>query len=160
MSRDLHDNFLKLIRLDVSICIGIKVSERLTESFTLQALDELGEFRVSQNVGSTATSFPKVELDPIAIKVERDRIGAPRANSMREDLFEFVKRDGSRRVGVKVLKGDLVVGIRALEHGFEDGKVFPGDETAAADVCYVEEDTILGALDFGKVLGGSDGIDE
>jgi hypothetical protein len=160
VSRDLHDDFLEFVRHDVSISIRVKVSERLTESFALQALDELGEFRVPQHVGSTTTSFAEVELDPITVKVERDRIGAPGANGTRKDGLEFVKGDGPRGIGVKVLKGDLVVGVGAFEHGLEDGKVLPGDEAAAADVGDVEEDGVLGALDFGKVFGGCDGVDE
>lgn len=160
VSRNLHDDFLKLIGHDVSICIRVKVSECLTQPFALQALDELSEFRVAQNMGAATTSFPEVELDPVTVKVERDRIGASSANSTGKDGLEFVKGDRSRRVGIEVLKGDLVVGIWAFENGFKDGKVFPGDEAATVDVGYVEEDGVLGALDFGKVFGGRDGVDE
>jgi hypothetical protein len=40
------DNAFKLVRQNESILISVKVLERLTQAFSLQALHELGEFVV------------------------------------------------------------------------------------------------------------------
>jgi hypothetical protein len=94
VSSQFEDDPLKLFRSNVPIAIFIKVSESLSETFTLEPLDELGEFRVcrveegvmsavstyrsgesralptSQNVTSR-TTFPEVKFCPITVKVER-----------------------------------------------------------------------------------------
>jgi len=59
---------LKFRRGDESIVIGIKISEGLSDSFSPEALEELGEFLETDNV--VTTPFTQVQLDPIAVVVE------------------------------------------------------------------------------------------
>lgn len=43
MTRNFYDDPLKLLRINVTITIGIKIMESLTKPFALVTLDELGK---------------------------------------------------------------------------------------------------------------------
>lgn len=68
MSSNLHHDLLKFGRGDESIVICIKVSEGLSDSFSPEPFEELGEFLETDNV--VTTPFTQVQLDPIAVVVE------------------------------------------------------------------------------------------
>ena len=55
VSSQFEDDPLELFRSDVAIAIFVKVSEGLSETFTLETLDQLGEFRVCR-IGTRVTS--------------------------------------------------------------------------------------------------------
>jgi hypothetical protein len=69
VSSDFHHDLLKLGWSDEPIVVGIKVSECLSNSFSPEPFEELGEFLETDNM--VTASFTQVQLDPIAIIVER-----------------------------------------------------------------------------------------
>jgi hypothetical protein len=68
VTRNLDHDLLKFRRSNKPIIVSIKVPEGLSDSFSPEALEELGEFLEPDNVVSA--SFTKVQLDPVAIVVE------------------------------------------------------------------------------------------
>lgn len=69
MPSDLDHDLLKFRRGDESIVIGIKVSEGLSDSFSPETFEELGEFLETDNM--VTASLPQVQFDPVAVVVER-----------------------------------------------------------------------------------------
>lgn len=68
VTRNLDHDLLKFRRSNKPIIVGIKVSECLSDSFSPEALEELGEFLETDDM--VPTSFTEVQLDPVAIVVE------------------------------------------------------------------------------------------
>ena len=68
MPSDLDHDLLEFRRGDESIIIGIKVSEGLSDSFSSETFEELGEFLETDNM--VTTPFTQVQLDPIAVVVK------------------------------------------------------------------------------------------
>lgn len=68
MSSDLDHDLLEFRRGDESIVIGIKVSEGLSDSFSPETFEELGEFLEPDNM--VTTPLTQVQFDPVAVVVE------------------------------------------------------------------------------------------
>jgi hypothetical protein len=69
VSSDLHHDLLELGGSNEPIIVGIKVSEGLSNSFSPEPFEELGEFLETNNM--VTASFTKVQLDPVTVVVER-----------------------------------------------------------------------------------------
>lgn len=113
------DDPLELLGGDEAIFVGVKVLERLTKSFALQALHELRELVVIEDMATVPLA--KVQFHPVAVMIvmvcgsEMDgdaggqqAVGSPvkvegdavRADVLRIDFLEFVERDGTTAISV------------------------------------------------------------
>lgn len=68
MARNLNHDPLKLGWGDKSIIVGVKVSESLSNSFSPETFQKLGELLKADDM--VASPFTQVKSDPIALEIE------------------------------------------------------------------------------------------
>jgi hypothetical protein len=141
--RGLHDYALKVLWLDVSITILVKLLEGLPNSLTLKTAKHLGELLVVQIVALLLTSY--IELGPLAVPVERDAVW-----SLIEliELPEIVVLHSVEAVDVEQPEGNIILGIGLLENVLEVGPVREGNSALADSIGNLEQYRILFTLDL------------
>lgn len=143
MTSSLPDDALKVGGLNVSIFVGVKMQERLSNALALQPAQHLRKLWVRHSM--TVLLGANVQSGPLGLPIEGQAllclVHLP-------CLVELVEVDVAGAFLVEEAEDDLVLGVWLREQVLEDTPVMDVDLSLLLAVCDLEQDAVLVALDL------------